>query len=192
MLHVSKTKTWRHKQSNSLQRMSSHLCRPLTRTPSPKHFTSSTKSCTHTFFSYAVVSQSPFITLHSCFSPAQFVLLFPTFTHIFYTVIFVLYLSSDSTISLLCVSHFRPNNIFFCLFHCHHLRHGAPKSLRTGLLCRGLSPSPPDGYTTGLRCDEWLTFFRAECAEPSQLLSPRESSRFLWRLELVYSAHRQH
>lgn len=139
--------------------MSSHLCRPLTRTPSPKHFTSSTKSCTHTFFSYAVVSQSPFITLHSCFSPAQFVLLFPTFTHIFYTVIFFfLYLSSDSTISLLCVSHFRPNNIFFCLFHCHHLRHGAPKSLRTGLLCRGLSPSPPDGYTTGLRCDEsgWL------------------------------------
>lgn len=115
-------------------------------------------------------------------------------SHIFsiLSFFFFLYLSSDSTISLLCVSHFRPNNIFFCLFHCHRLRHGAPKSLRTGLLCRGLSPSPPDGYTTGLRCDEWLTFFRAECAEPSQLLSPRESSRFLWRLELVYSAHRQH
>lgn len=115
-------------------------------------------------------------------------------SHIFsiLSFFFFLYLSSDSTISLLCVSHFRPNNIFFCLFHCHRLRHGAPKSLRTGLLCRGLSPSPPDGYTTGLRCDEWLTFFRAECAEPSQLLSPRESSRFLWRLELVFSAHRQH
>lgn len=115
-------------------------------------------------------------------------------SHIFsiLSFFFFLYLSSDSTISPLCVSHFRPNNIFFCLFHCHRLRHGAPKSLRTGLLCRGLSPSPPDGYTTGLRCDEWLTFFRAECAEPSQLLSPRESSRFLWRLELVYSAHRQH
>lgn len=96
-------------------------------------------------------------------------------SHIFSILSFFyfLYLSSDSTISLLCVSHFKPNNMFFCLFHCHHLRHGAPKSLRTGLLCRGLSPSPPDGYTT-LRCDEWLTFFSSGvCGTESTVVTTR-------------------
>lgn len=136
-------------------------------TVSPKHL--HTHHITHShLFPYAAVSQSSFLTFH-CLSPAQLVFLF-TPSHIFYIPFYFvnIHISLVSTTSS-SVETVLDNTISFSV--CSYLYLRAPKSLRTGLLCCGWSPSPPDSYTTGLWCAEWLNF-RAEAVGPSQLLTP--------------------
>lgn len=113
----------------------------------------------------------------------QFVFLFPP-SHISSIPLFFsyLYISSVPTFSLLCGNHFRQNNICFCLFHCFYLRLGAPKSLRTGLLWCGWSPSPPDSYTTGLWCADFL---ERRVWNPVNCWHHTPVYASLWRLELL-------
>lgn len=116
----------------------------------------------------------------------------PTFSHILYTFIFsYLYISSVPTFSLLCVNHFRQNNIFFSPFHCFCLRLGAPKSLRTGLLWCGVVAQPAwQLHNRIVMC--WVAdFLEQRVWNPVNCRHHTPVYASLWRLELLSSPPQQ-